>query len=247
MSVRVLPPPLIPPFLAPLAVHVAGCPERVSLGLACWYAIPRSLCFPRARSGFPSSARPVLPCPAVFALRVTRGLRAAPVQGAGRPVPGSPCPSVFPARVPCSACLVWRGLTWSPCLPAWLRVLRPHGGQPMWPGPPCSFFALSGVGHSASSDGPSLGRAAGACCPSFLGRRAWGLGGPSQTRQRTLFRARFARCGGGTRASGWAPRASVRGVRAWALSLHQTTHPWGRWPVPSALFPWAAGCVGMGA
>ena len=36
------------------ALRVAGCPVRVSLTLARWYAIPRGLCVPRARSGCPS-------------------------------------------------------------------------------------------------------------------------------------------------------------------------------------------------
>ena len=39
------------PSLASLAMLVAGCPIRVSLVLACWYAIPCGLCVLRARSG----------------------------------------------------------------------------------------------------------------------------------------------------------------------------------------------------
>ena len=38
------------------ALRVAGCPVRVSLTLARWYAIPRGLCVPRARSGCPSGS-----------------------------------------------------------------------------------------------------------------------------------------------------------------------------------------------
>ena len=38
------------------ALRVAGRPVRVSLTLACWYAIPRGLCVPRARSGCPSGS-----------------------------------------------------------------------------------------------------------------------------------------------------------------------------------------------
>ena len=45
------------------ALRVAGRPVRVSLTLACWYAIPRGLCVPRARSGCPSgSPRVPLAC-----------------------------------------------------------------------------------------------------------------------------------------------------------------------------------------
>ena len=38
------------------ALLVAGRPARVSLTLARWYAIPRGLCVPRARSGCPSGS-----------------------------------------------------------------------------------------------------------------------------------------------------------------------------------------------
>ena len=38
------------------ALRVAGCPVRVSLTLARWYAIPRGLCVPRARSCCPSGS-----------------------------------------------------------------------------------------------------------------------------------------------------------------------------------------------
>ena len=43
-------PPSRPAFPA---LRVAGRPVRVSLILARWYAIPRGLCVPRARSGCP--------------------------------------------------------------------------------------------------------------------------------------------------------------------------------------------------
>ena len=38
------------------ALRVAGRPVRVTLTLARWYAIPRGLCVPRARSGCPSGS-----------------------------------------------------------------------------------------------------------------------------------------------------------------------------------------------
>ena len=47
-------PPGLLPALASLAVHVAGCPARVSLSFGCWYAITCGLCVSRARSGCPS-------------------------------------------------------------------------------------------------------------------------------------------------------------------------------------------------
>ena len=48
--------PFPPPRPACPALRVAGRPVRVSLTLARWYAIPRSLCVPRARSGCPSGS-----------------------------------------------------------------------------------------------------------------------------------------------------------------------------------------------
>ena len=52
-----------PPRPACSALRLAGRPVRVSLILARWYAIPRSLCVPRARSGCPSgSPRVSLSC-----------------------------------------------------------------------------------------------------------------------------------------------------------------------------------------
>ena len=48
--------PLPPSRPACPALRVAGRPVRVSLTLARWYAIPRGLCVPRARSGCPSGS-----------------------------------------------------------------------------------------------------------------------------------------------------------------------------------------------
>ena len=96
------------------ALRVAGCPVRVSLTLARWYAIPRGLCVPRARSGCPSGS-PCVPfacvcarAPAAFPPSPLAGVacapRAVPALGAGRGVSRGPCPSACPAPVPCS---VW--------------------------------------------------------------------------------------------------------------------------------------------
>ena len=99
------------------ALRVAGCPVRVSLSLARWYAIPRGLCVPRAWFGCPSGS-PRVPsacvcarAPAASALPPLGGVasasRAVPALGAGRAVPRGPCPSACPAPVPCS---VWHSL-----------------------------------------------------------------------------------------------------------------------------------------
>ena len=54
------------------ALRVAGRPVRVSLTLPRWYAIPRGLCVPRARSGCPSgSPRVSLSCVCARALVVS--------------------------------------------------------------------------------------------------------------------------------------------------------------------------------
>ena len=61
-----------PPRPACSALRVAGRPVRVSLTLARWYAIPRGLCVPRARSGCPSgSPRVSLSCVCARALAMS--------------------------------------------------------------------------------------------------------------------------------------------------------------------------------
>ena len=135
------------------ALPVAGSPVRMSLTLAHWYAIPRGLCVPRARSGCPSgSPRVPFACvcaraPAASAPPPLGGVacapRAVPALGAGRAVPRGPCPSACPAPVPCS---VWRArggrsgpgspLPGLACMPCWGCVPRgwwgavPGGGRP---------------------------------------------------------------------------------------------------------------------
>ena len=111
-----IPPNLLPTSLAPLAVRVAGCPVRVPLSLAGWYAVPRGLCVPRARSSCPSGSRRMLVvcvrassaavCALSLLVSVTRALRAVRLQRACRALPGGCAPPLFPALVRCSAYLV---------------------------------------------------------------------------------------------------------------------------------------------
>ena len=130
------------------ALRVAGCPVRVSLTPACWYATPCGLCIPRAWSGCPSgfprvsfacvcahdlaASAPFLP-PQVG---VVRAPRAVPVQAAGRAAPCGPCPSAFLASAPCAVCLAFGGggaaRSGSPL--AWLRVVCPLTGGSVRPG-----------------------------------------------------------------------------------------------------------------
>ena len=149
------------------ALRVAGRPVRVSRTLARWYAIPRGLCFPRARSGC-FSGSPCVPFACVCARApaasapppplgcVVCAPRAVPALGAGRAVPRGPCPSACPAPVPCS---VWRalgGAVRSRFPPTWL-LLR----------------GASEVRRYPSSDCPPTGRAVGVRYPRAVGAGVW--------------------------------------------------------------------------
>ena len=97
-----------------------------------------------------------------------------------------------------------------------LRAVGAARGRPggrLWPG-----CGASGVGRSPTPDCPPSGRAAGAHYPLAVGAGGCGRGDPSPAPQRALFRAGFARCGGGMRVPGGAPLAWVWGVRGRALS-----------------------------
>ena len=74
---------------------------------------------------------------------------------------------------------------------------RAPGGGRLLPG-----CGASGVGRSPTPNCPPSGRAAGAHYPLAVGAGGCGRGDPSPTPQRTLLRAGFVRCGGGTRAPG---------------------------------------------
>ena len=151
------------------ALRVAGCPVRVSLTLARWYAIPRGLCVPRARSGCPSGS-PRVPFACVCARALRRPLppplggvacapRAVPALGAGRAVPRGPCPSACPAPVPCSVWRAWGGAVRSRFPPTWL-LLR----------------GASEVRRSPSPDCTPPGRALGVRYPRAVGAGVWVLG-----------------------------------------------------------------------
>ena len=177
----VVSPPFPPSRPACPALCVAGRLVWVSLTLARWYAIPRGLCVPRARSGCPSGS-PRLPfvcvcarAPAASAspppplVGVVCAPRAVPTLGAGRAVPVSPCPSVCPTLVPCSVWRVWGGAA-RPRFPlTWLRVVRPPrsgsarpgrsragrwgegGGWPVRRAPVCAAGGASGAGGRSAS------------------------------------------------------------------------------------------------
>ena len=123
------------------ALRVAGRPVRLSLTLARWYAIPRGLCVPRARSGCPSvsprvpfacvcARAPAASAPPPFLGGVACAPRAVLALGAGRAVPRGPCPSACRAPVPCSVWRAWGGAVRSRFSPTWLgAVCPPWGGS----------------------------------------------------------------------------------------------------------------------
>ena len=157
---RRYPPPLLSlPSVPPRAC--SGCPVRLSLAVACGYAIPTGLCLPRACSSCPSRGRRMsvvwlcarapaafasLP-PCLFALALCE----IPSQGAGRAVPRVSCSFACPAWVPCSASCGLRGL---------------GGGGPRVSLPVSWWcWGVSGVSHSPFPRCLSLGQAVRVRCP----------------------------------------------------------------------------------
>ena len=101
-------------------------------------------------------------------------------------------PLLFPAPVPCSACLALGGVTRSLRPLAWLGVARPPAGRPAFAcwlcalggrhkgarggGASLSACAASGVGRPPTHDRPSSGRAAGARYPLAADAGLWARG-----------------------------------------------------------------------
>ena len=102
----------------------------------------------------------------------------------------------------------------------------------------------SGVGRSLTPDWPPSGRAAGAHYPLALGAGGCGRGDPSPTPQRTLLRAGFARCGGGTRAPGGGRLLPWCGASGVGRSPTPDCPPSGR--AAGAHYPLAVGAGGCG-
>ena len=221
-------PPLRP---ACPALRGGGRSVRVSLTLARWYAIPRGLCVPRARSGCPSGrSRVFFVCvcaraPAASAPPPLGGVacapRAVPALGANKAVPRGPCPSTCPAPVPCSVWRAWGGAVRSRFPPTWLGLHalwglhaaglvggRSRGGVACH----CCEGRLVSGAVSPPTARP-LGQAAGVPRPVCPGCGRCGPGDPAPVPQRVPLWAGVARCGGGGRASpGGVPSTIVRGV-----------------------------------
>ena len=247
--------PFLPSRPACPALRVAGRPVRVSLTLARWYAIPRGLCVPRARSGCPSgSPRVPFACvcaraPAASAPPPLRDVacapRAVPALGAGRAVPRGPCPSACPAPVPCSVWRAWGGAVRSRFPPTWLWVRggRHEGtrGGRLLPG-----CGASRVGRSPTRDCPPSGRATGAHYPLAVGAGGCGRGDPSPTPQRALLRAGFARCGGGMRVPGGGTSCLGVGRPGSGALPPPVARPLGGLPGPTTHWLWVRGGAGVG-
>ena len=214
------------------ALRVVGPPVRVSLTLARWYAIPRGLCVPRARSGCPSGS-PHVPFACVCARAPAASASPPPwvvwrahlarsrhwalvgpfhvVRAPPRVLPRSLAPSGVlgggrsgrGSSLPGSACTPCGG-----CVPrGWWEAL-PEGGVACHC---CEGRLVSGAVPPPTA-GP-MGRAAGVPQPVCSGCRRCGRGDPAPVPQRAPLWAGVARCGGGGRASpGGMPSPVVRGV-----------------------------------
>ena len=122
----------------------------------------------------------------------------------------------------------------------WGRHKGARGGRLL---PGCG---ASGVGRSPTPDCPPSGQAAGAHYPLAVGAGGCGRGDLSQTPQRALLRAGFARCGGGMRVpGGGAPFLDVGHPGTGALPP-PTARPLGGMPGPTTHWLWVWGGAGVG-
>ena len=222
--------------------------------------VPRPLCpgWGRCRCGDPAPAPRRTPLRAGVARRGGAG-RASPggvpsavvrgVWGQALPLPRLPalwagCRGPLPTGCWCGGMQAWGPISnpTARALASWLCALwgRHEGARGGRLQPGCG---ASGVGRSPTPDCRPSGRAAWDHYPLAVGAGGCGLGDPSPTPQRALLRAGFARCGGGTRASGGAPPAWVWGVRGRALSHPRLPALWAgcRGPLPTG-----CGCGGCG-
>ena len=130
-------------------------------------------------------------------------------------------------------------------LASWLRALwgrhEGAGGGSLLPG-----CGASGVGRSPTPDHLSFQPCGRGPLPTGCGCGGCGRGDPSLTRQRTLLRAGFARCGGATRVPGGG--ASCLGVgRPGTCALPPlTSRPFGVRPGPTTHWLWVRGVRAWG-
>ena len=122
----------------------------------------------------------------------------------------------------------------------WGRHEGARGGRLL---PRC---AASGVGRSHTPVCPPSGRAAGAHYPLAVGAGGCGRGDPSPAPQRALFRAGFARCGGGMRVPGGGASCLGVGRPGSGAFPPPTARPLGGLPGPTTYWLWVRGGAGVG-
>ena len=115
---------------------------------------------------------------------------------------------------------------------SWGRHESAWGGRLL---PGCG---ASGVGRSPTPDCPPSGRADGAHYPRLWVPGGCGRGDPSPTPQRVLLRARFARCGGDTRAPGGGTSCLGVGRSGSGALPSPTARPLGGLPGPTTHWLW---------
>ena len=122
----------------------------------------------------------------------------------------------------------------------WGRHEDARGGR-LWPG-----CGAPRVRRSPTPDRSPSGRTAGAHYPLAVGVWGCGRGDPSPTPQRTLLRAGFARCGGGTRTPGGGASGLGVGRLGSGALPPPTARPLGVRPGPTAHWLWVWGGAGVG-
>ena len=122
-----------------------------------------------------------------------------------------------------------------------VEAARGHPGGRLLPG-----CGASGVGRSPIPDCPPYGRAAGAPYPLAVGAGGCGRGEPSQTPQRALLRAGFARCGGSMRVPGGGALCLGVGRPGSGALPPPTARPLGGLPGPTTHWLRMRGGAGVG-
>ena len=116
------------------------------------------------------------------------------------------------------------------------RVTRaPAGGRLL---PVCG---ASGVGHSPSPSPPSMGQAAGACCPFSVCGGAVRLGTHHQPHSARSCELALRTVGAAHGRPGAGASCLGVGRPGFGTLLPPATRPWGRWPGPAARFPLVGG------
>ena len=156
------------------------------------------------------------------------------------------CRGQLPTGCGCGGVRAWGPVTdpTARTLASWLCALweRHEGarGGRLLPG-----CGASGVGRSPIPDCPPSRRAARAHYPLAVGAGGCGRGDPSPTPQRSLFRAGFARCGGGMWVPGGGTSCLGVGSPGSGALPPPTARPLGGLPGPTTDWLWVRGGAGV--